>query len=309
MKTILSLTIAMLLLAAQTATSQDYIFRVLANKGTNQVKKAGTSEAASLKTGEKLNSGDQIIAVSGSYIGLVHRTGKTMEIRTPGTHNISDLEGKVSKGTSSVANRYMNFVMNKMNADDGNVNANYRRNSNVTGAVSRATGSVAVRLLLKDSKNPNKVYGEVATIRWEGSEETTNYLITVKNVFDEVLYSVETTDTKISLDFSNEKLANERFVIVNVMDKDNESLKSRDYGIQRLSPDEAKTVETKLSELSSEVADESSLDKLVYASFFEENNLYLDALTKYEEAVELSPEVEDFQAIYDEFKEINALGN
>ena len=194
MKTFLSLTIAMVLLVAQNATSQDYVFRVLANKGTNQVRKAGTSQPATLKTGAKLNRSDQIIAVAGSYIGLVHRTGKTMEIRTPGTHNISDLESKESKGTASVANRYMNFVMNKMNEGEGNVNADYRRNSNATGAVERATGSAAIRVLLKDSKNPNKVYGEVAIIRWDANEEITNYIVTVKNVFDKVLYTAETTN-------------------------------------------------------------------------------------------------------------------
>jgi len=162
---------------------------------------------------------------------------------------------------------------------------------------------------LEDSNNPNKVYGEVATIRWEGGEETSNYIVTVTSVFDEVLYSVETSVTKINLDFGQENLVNEKFVIVNVKDVNNEKLKSKDYGIQRMSPDEAKNVESLLSQLSSEVGEESSLDKLVYASFFEENNLYLDALTKYEEAVEMSPEVEDFKLIYDEFKEINDLRN
>jgi len=146
MKTILSLTIALVLFVAQNATSQDYIFRVLANKGSNQVQTAGTFEPTSLKTGAKLNSGDQIITASGSYIGLVHRTGKTMEIRTPGTYSISELQGRVNKGTSSVANRYMNFVMNKMNEGDGNVYTNYRKNSNVTGAVSRATNSDAINM-------------------------------------------------------------------------------------------------------------------------------------------------------------------
>ena len=299
----------MVLLVAQNATSQDYIFRVLANKGANQVKVAGTSQPTALKTGSKLNSGDQIIAVAGSYIGLVHQTGKTMEIRTPGTHNISDLESKVSQGTASVANRYMNFVMNKMNEDDGNVNANYRRNSNATGAVERATGVAAIRVLLKDSKEPNKLFGQVATIRWDANEESTDYVVTVKNVFDEVLYSAVTTDTKLSVDFSQEKLANESFVIVNVKDKDNENLKSMDYGIKRMSPVEAKIIEEQLSELSAEVTEETSLNKIVYVSFFEENNLHLDALTKYEEAVSLSPDIEDFQMIYDGYIEANELGN
>ncbi|MDA0196587.1 MAG: hypothetical protein O2887_16160 [Bacteroidetes bacterium] len=129
------------------------------------------------------------------------------------------------------------------------------------------------------------------------------------NVFDEVLYSAETTDTKISVDFGQEQLKNERFVIVNVKDKDNDNLKSRDYGIQRMSPDEVKGIEDQLSAIGAEVTEETSLNKIVYASFFEENNLHLDALTKYEEAVSLSPDVEDFQMIYDEYIQANQLGN
>jgi hypothetical protein len=231
-----------------------------------------------------------------------------MEIRTPGTYNISDLEGKVSKGTSSVANRYLDFVMRKVNQDDGNVNTNYRGNSNASGAVER--GSAAIRILLKESKNPNKVFGKVATIRWDAkNEETTNYVVNLMNVFNGILYSVETTETKISVDFSQEKLVNERYVIVSVQNKDNDDLKSQNYAIQRMSPAEAQGIEDQLAELRAEVTDESSLAKIVYASFFEENNLHLDALTKYEEAIDLSPNVEDFQMIYDEYIQVNGLGN
>jgi len=76
-----------------------------------------------------------------------------------------------------------------------------------------------------------------------------------------------------------------------------------------MSPVEAKEIEEQLSGLSAEVTEETSLNKIVYASFFEENNLHLDALTKYEEAVNLSPEVEDFQMIYDEYVVASVLGN
>ena len=51
-----------------------------------------------------------------------------------------------------------------------------------------------------------------------------------------------------------------------------------------------------LANLKSEVAEnESPLNKIIYASFYEENGLILDALTKYEEAIEMYPEIEDFQ--------------
>lgn len=307
MKTFLSLSFTILLVLSQSVYGQDYVFRVLANKGSNKIKKGSTE--TQLKTGSKLVSGDQIIAGAGAYIGLVHRSGKTMELRTPGTHNVSDLEGKLSTGSASVANRYMNFVMNKMNEEGGDVNRNYRRNLNATGAVERATGSASIKVMLKDAKNPNKVYGDNATLRWGAVEGTSSYLITVKNVFDETLFASETSDTKLNLDFTQPKLAKERFVIVNVKSKDDEDQKSRDYGIQRMSPSEAKDITAQLTDLRNELGAESSLNKVVYASFFEENNLYLDALTQYEDAVKLSPEVEDYKSIYEEFVLANGLGN
>ncbi len=294
-------------LTALDSAAQDYLFRVLANKGTNQVKKAG-APAAQLKTGSKLYSGDQIIAAPGAYIGLVHKSGKTMELRTAGTHNVNDLVGKVSQGTAGVTGRYMNFVMNKMNETDGDVNRNYRRNLNATGAVERATG-YTLSMLLKDTQSPNKVYGDQATIRWAGGQEEDSYVVTVKNAFSEVLFESETDDTKIDLDFTSEKLKAERFLIVNVASKTDQSVKSRDYGIQRLSPAESKELTANLEELNKELTEGSSMNDLIYASFYEENELYLDAVTSFESAIAANPEIDDFQNIYDQFVAENGLGN
>lgn len=289
------------------ASAQDYLFRVLANKGTNQVKKGATA-ASQLKTGSKLYSGDQIIAANGAYIGLVHKTGKTLEIRTAGTHSVDDLVGKVSKGTASVTGRYMNFVMNKMNEADGDVNRNYRRNLNATGAVERATG-YTLALLLKDSQSPNKVYGDMATIRWEGGAEDDTYKVTVKNAFSEVLYEAESAENKLNLDFTSDKLQKERFLIVSVKSATDESVKSKDYGIQRLSPNEASELKGTLAQLEQDMTEGSLMNDLVYASFYEENRLYLDALTSYEAALKANPDVEDFKTIYEQFVIGNGLGN
>lgn len=300
------LSLAVTTLATETS-AQDYLFRVLANKGSNQVQKA-SSGPTQLKTGSKLYSGDQIIASNGAYIGLVYRTGKTIEIRTAGTHKVDDLVAKVSKGSAGAGGRYMNFVMNKMNESDGDVNRNYRRNLNATGAVERATG-FALSLLLKDAKTPNKVYGDVATIRWEGGEDNDSYKIVVKNAFSEVLYETESNTNKVDIDFTIDELKKEKFLIVGVESASNNAVKSKDYPIQRLNPAEASKLQASISELEQDMAEGSAMNNLVYASFFEENKLFLDALTSYESAVEANPEIEDFQAIYDQFVAENGLGN
>lgn len=305
MKTLLS-TATLLLFLTCTALGQGYIFRVLANKGANQVKRAQSGETQPLKTGATLNSGDEIIASNGAYIGLMHKTGKTIEVRTAGTTKITELEKKLASSQSGVANRYAQFVMNKMNEGDGDVNKNYRRNMKATGAVERATNNASIKVMLPSSidiLNPN------AIIRWNGAEDGANYLVTVKNIFDEQIFKAETEKTSIKLNFDDENLANERLVILNVQVKGNDDLKSSDYGIKRMSSDDAKAITDNLEVLKSEVSDDSPLNKLIYASFYEENNLLLDALTKYEEAIELSPDVEDFQTIYDDFLIKNGLSN
>ncbi len=305
MKTLLS-TATLLLFLTCTALGQGYIFRVLANKGANQVKRAKDGQTQPLKTGATLNAGDEIIATNGAYIGLMHKTGKTIEVRTAGTTKITDLEKKLASAKTGVANRYAQFVMNKMNEEDDDINKNYRRNMKATGAVERATNNASIKVMLPSSidiLNPN------AIVRWAGAEDGATYLVTLKNIFDDEIYKAETQKTKINIDFTDAKLANERLVILNVKVKGNEDLKSSDYGIKRMSEDDAKAINENLEILKAEVADDSPLNKLIYASFYEENNLLLDAITKYEEAIELSPDVEDFKTLYDDFLLKNGLSN
>ena len=304
MKTLLT-TVAMLVFLTGTVFGQGYVFRVLANKGTNQVKRAAGATQP-LKTGATLNAGDELIASQGAYIGLMHKTGRTIEVRNPGTTKIVDLEKKLASSKAGVANRYAQFVMNKMNQGDGDVNANYRRNMKATGAVERATSNSAIKVMLPSSidiLNPN------AIVRWKGGDEGSTYIVSVKNIFDEQIFNAETQDSSIKINFDDENLANERLVILNVKVKDNEDVKSGDYGIKRMSSEDAQSINENLEILKAEVTDDSPLNKLIYASFYEENGLLLDASTKYEEAIELSPEVDDFQILYDDFLIKNGLSN
>lgn len=303
-RTFLLTFLALFAFVSNTLLAQGYEFRVLANKGNNQLKKAGTSQAETLKTGATLAKGDQIIAGDGAYIGLVHSSGKTTEIRKPGTVKIDELSASISASNSTTVSRYTNYIAAKMSEGDGG--GNYRSSMKATGAVERATNSSAIKVML-----PNSVdfYGDNAIVRWDGIANGGTYVVTVKNIFDEEVIKEETTKTAYELDFTNPKLAQERLVILNVKVKGDDNLKSSDYGIKRLSSAETAKVNENIKPLKTEVAEDSPLSKIIYASFFEENDLILDALTKYEEAIEMSPEVQDFQDMYQSFLVKNGLAN
>ena len=288
-----------------TSYGQSFVFRVLASKGANQVKKAQTGETIPLKTGATLMSGDELIAASGAYIGLMHKSGRTIEVRNPGVTKITDLETKLAKNQSSVANKYAQFVMNKM-SEEGDVKSNYRQNMKATGAVERATSSAALKVMLPSSVD---ILNPEAIVRWEESDEVEDaaYVVSIKNIFDEEIFSAETTDTSMNIDFDGDNLANERLVILNVKVKDNEEIKSGDYGIKRMSADDATSINENLESLKSELTEDSPLNNLIFASFYEENNLVLDAMTQYEKAIIASPDVEDFKTLYDDFLMKNGL--
>jgi hypothetical protein len=294
--------VAGMILIAGAASAQDYAFRVLANKGTNQVKKAGSGSPESLKTGAKLNSGDEIIASEGAYIGLMHKSGKTTEIRGAGTKKIADLEKTINTGSTSIASRYAAYVSSKMNESEG---GGYRSRSNATGAVSRAVGDKSIDLMM--SKDVD-LLGDIAILRWAIAEDDTTFLdsdlfvVNIYNIFDEKIFSQETEKTSMKLDFGAEDLQYDMgLYIVEITKKGDEDYNSKKVGIRKVNSEEKVEVRENLANLKSEVSEESPLNKIIYASFYEENGLLLDALTKYEEAVRQSPDIEDFQDLYNEF--------
>lgn len=284
-----------MILAASVAFGQSYTFRVLANKGSNQVKRAGNATAQPLKTGSTLNSGDELIVSDGAYIGLMHKSGKTTEVRTAGTKKISDLEKNITVGATSVASRYARFVASKMNEGE---NTNYRSRLAATGAVSRATNAAIAVMAISE----NKIVGETFIMRWKRPEEMGEdelYTVSVKNIFDEVMFSTETDSEFVELDFSTDEMKGQPLYIFSVEAKNQPDVKSDNVGIKITDDAEVKA---NLANLQSEVTDDSPLNKLIYASFYEENGLLLDALTKYEEAVKMAPEIQDFKDLYDNFK-------
>ncbi len=291
--------IIMVLFSAVAVNAQGYTFRVLANKGENQVKKAGAAEATPLKTGSTLNADDMLISSEGSYIGLMHKTGKTTEVRGAGTKKVAEIEKQINLANTSVANRYAEFVMNKMNESE---NTDYRSRLNATGAVSRATGSAAINVM---SPKQADVLGDKTIVRWTGPSALADgetYTVKVKNIFDEVIYETETAKSSVELDFTSDRMQNDAgLYLVKVYKSSDEEIASDEIGIKKVKSTDRADLQENLAVLKDEVSEDSPLNKLIFASFYEENGLILDALTKYEEAIKMSPDVEDFQQLYESF--------
>ncbi len=288
----------------QGAIAQDYAFRVLASKGENLVKGSG-SDWQTLKTGARLNKGEEVKLVANGYLGLVHSSGKTMELKEASTYDITKLSTEMGASSQNIASKYADFVMSKMSSEQKEENR--RKYASVTGAGTRGLLDGSIDIYMPQSI---AILNNKAIIRWEPVKENAIYVVSLKNLFEEKILVAETSDSFYTVNFMNEEIKNaiiENLIIVNVSLKEDESITSKNAAIELMTEEDAKTYKVELKGLEENIGSETSINSLILAEFYEEKGLVLDALTSYENAVKLSPDVEYFQEVYDEFLIRNRL--
>jgi len=277
-----------LVLISSFAFGQDYAFKVLANKGANEVKSGDAW--APVKTGASLKSGDELKISENSYLGLVHVTGKPMELKQSGSFKVADLAAKVGSGTT-VLNKYTDFILSSNSAE-----AKKNRLS-ATGAVHRGLEDIKVFL---PQNQYSGIYNNTAIINWE-AKNGGPYIITLKNMFDDELMKAETPETSLEIKLDDPKFANESAILVEVKSKADSKSKSEQHLIKKLAPVELERVKKALAEITGEVKEETALNEFIMAGFYEENKLFIDAITAYEKAIKLAPDVTSYKEAYEEF--------
>ncbi len=275
--------------------AQDYSFKVMANKGANEVKSGDAWQA--VKTGDRLKPGDELKVSENSYLALVHSTGKPMELKQSGSYKVSDLASKVGAG-ASVLNKYTDFILSSNSAE-----AKKNRLS-ATGAVHR--GLADIKVFLPENQYA-EIYNTNVIVNWESAKGGGPYLVVVKNMFDEELLKMETPENFVQIDRTNPKLANEDALLVEVKSKADGKSKSEQHLIKKLSLARQDAIKSSIADMGNDMKEETALNKFIMAGFYEENKLFIDAITAYEEAIRLAPDVPTYREAYEEFLLRNKL--
>lgn len=127
------------------------------------------------------------------------------------------------------------------------------------------------------------------------------YIITVRNMFDDELAQLETPETSYQIDLADSKFSKENALLIEVKAKNDPKQVSKQHLIKKLAPAEQESVKKSLNEIMGEVQEQTALNKFILAGFYEENNLFIDAISAYEEAIKLAPDVTSYREAYDDF--------
>ena len=128
-------------------------------------------------------------------------------------------------------------------------------------------------------------------------------------MFDDELMKLETAEASVQIDLNDSKFANESAILIEVKSKADPKSKSEQHLIKKLSATDREKVRKAMStEIPAEVTQtETPLNKLLLASFYEQNKLYIDAITAYEQAIKMAPDVPTYSEDYEEFLLRNKL--
>lgn len=286
MKSIL-LTFASLLISI-VSVAQSHVFSILASKGTNKIKQGTTWNEA--KTGSKIYKGNTLKVTSNGYLGLMHKSGKTIELKTEGDFTISDLESKIQTSSSSYAERYTKFALNI----DGSKGA--KHNYNVTGSVERG-GKYS---LLSD--DTIKIIKEIPLIMpWMTNNTEDKIELRIVDLFNKTHYTGKDIGQNAVIDLSKSSIDPKTFMIVNLFDpksEDQEPLMISSFHLKMVQKDKAATIVKEYNLLVKELNLNSSLDNMILASFFVEQGLSNYAASHLYQAATLSPEIPDYKGAF-----------
>lgn len=285
----LSLVVGFVLISAF-VFGQDYSFKVLASKGANEIKSGDSWQP--LKTGASLKANDELKIGENAYLGLISAEGAPVEIRQAQSIKVADI--KVKKGQSAMA-KYTDFILSS--------NAEGKKNKlGATGAVVRDVNENKAIAVVLPPKDFPYVYNSSVVINWDGGEKAPGpYVVVVKDMFEEPISKFETPEVSYTLDLNDSKLASQQTILVEVTSKANPKLSSSHYYVKRMPVTEREKLKKQMDETLGDVSEETAVNKLMLARFFQENNLLIDAIGEFEKAVKLAPDVPEFKNYYDDF--------
>jgi hypothetical protein len=269
--------------------AQEYEFKVLVTKGKNEVKTNAAWEA--LKVGGSLKKSDEIKVGANAYLGLIHSTGKPLELKEAKTYKVSDLVSRVGTGPT-VLNKYTDFIISS--------NTQKRNNLTATGAVHR--GENKIRVFLPKSELAF-AYGDSITIQWEKGKGAPPYVVTFTSFFGDEIYKTETTANSVTINLNSGGFATENEFQVQVYSKKDRK-ESDQYPIRKVKKEERARVKPLLSEILAQTKENNAINRLWQAGFFEQEKLFIDAATAYQKAVKFEPSL---QERFDEFLISNGM--
>ncbi len=248
-----------------------------------------------VKPGEKIYDNDKIRLNKNTYLDLVYKDGRTLELKKVGTYDYKNLVSILNSNKSSTTKKFTKYVLAQFVQSVDDIG-----NMKVTGSVER---------LIKfpiDYCTPSNtdIYEDIATFSWYPTLKK-SYIFSIVDNAGKVIFSKQLNDTSISINFKKNKLTrgdNYKWFLTEA--GKNKSLTDTSH-FYWLPQSKATLIKDSVNILMKDFRNiDNSLKQTLLASFYNNHKLYIDMLAAYEKAIHYSPKDITYKKLY-----IQALNN
>lgn len=266
--------------------AQEHVFNVIALSGD-----AKLSNGTALKSGDQILSDQTIVVEKNGYVALMHKTGKTVEVKTSGNFLATDLAKKINQGADNYASQYSDFVVKQMSGDAAS--NSYSNTGSVTRDIMK---NIEVLLPKKVSLLKNTPFH----FSWVSPKKGDTYTVKIVDLFDQVLYEKSVTTNELNLDISKiDKLKGGKMsYLLQVCSNQKKNLVSKKIKLFIKTSSEEQKISNEYTNLASELGASNAINSLIIASFYESKGLTAYAANNLEQATHQAPKVAHYQKIY-----------
>jgi hypothetical protein len=290
-----------------------YVFKVLAAKGNNQVFTNGAW--TNLTAGGKVNKGEKLKLDNGGYLGLIHpSSGKTIELKTAGTFDVATLESKIISGKADFGTKYANYVQEGMfSSNPGAVNS-YDRTGTVERKIPGPINIYAPNIISVIKSEPLKLH-------WNNCGKNQVYVITLSDFFQNVIFTKKVDTNYVVIDFKQFAKGNASLdkkvsssYLLKIESETNPKYTSatsadHSYTIEIMSDEQDKAKSIEIAKVKQTIDKTSAMDHLVLAMAYEKAGLPIYAIDSYAKAKQLEPDVDAFSIQFEEYVKFKSGAN
>jgi len=273
--------------------SQSYLFKVLTISGKVDYSLSSGQSWKKVQTGESLNKDYKIRLDKNSYTALMYNDGRTMEIQDEGIFEIKDLEQNIINLKRSVSQKFAYFVAQEIITDKSE-----KKDMKTFAAV------VRVRPNHIESAIPSStaLLDSIINFSWHSYPSSRKYIIGILGSAKTTIFMDIVDDSIYTLDASKLNLNYETVYKWYVFDADNPQIISDTNSVILKSLGNKSAILDTLELLENEFqSNETPLNRLSLGTFYERNNLNIEALIEFNKAVSLAPESEEYKLFFAKF--------
>ncbi len=247
------------------------------------------SKTLIIKVGDKIYDKDKIKINKNTYLDLVYKDGRTLNLRKAGEYDSKKLISLINSNKSSTTKKFTNYVLAQFVQSVDDIG-----NMKVTGSVER---------LIKfpiDYCTPSNtdIYGEIAAFSWFSSTKK-SYIFSIASSTGKIIYSKQLNDTSLVINFKKIKLTRgDHFKWFITEASKNKSLTDTSH-FYWLTQTNANLIKDSVNILMKDFRNiDNSMKQTLLASFYNNHKLYIDMLAAYENAIKFSPNDVTFKKLY-----------